>query len=221
MGTSSVFLRARCVVDTGDTSAYFDEATMYIPNICISADAYGRICQNNGSLYAMQGRQFDAVLDDYINLGVPADLNFTSQPFSGEMWVKFDTLTASHKIINKGLLNTDGWLWYVDANGAVVFETDQAAASQTTYSANGAIVVGIWYHLAFSRDGAAVKLYRNGADITSTAGSHTDPATNSTRPLWIGHSSVSLNGQVHEVRIWARPLSGVEVMQDYLETRWG
>jgi len=207
-------------VDNADVSAYFDEATMYIPDLCMSADAYGHICQNNGSLYALMGRQFDAVLDDYINLGIPSSLHFTSQPFSGAVWVKFDALTANHRIITKGLSNTDGWVWYVTTTGILAFETDQAAANQTSASKAGSIVTGVWYHLAFSRNGASVRMYRNGVDITSSPTGHTNPADNSARPFWIGHSTASLNGQVREARIWARPLSGVEVMQDFLETRF-
>jgi len=68
VNVSATFLDARCRVETGDTAVYFDEASLFIPNLAMSRDLYGHPVQNSGSVWhPIYGRLFDGV-DDIITV---------------------------------------------------------------------------------------------------------------------------------------------------------
>src|SRR3990167_6881779 len=80
--------------------------------------------------YGSQGRTL--ALNKYL-VSTATALNFTSGDFSAWAWVKSTDLTANNYILNRGLLNTDGWGFFITSAGALTFRTDQAATSQTSF----------------------------------------------------------------------------------------
>jgi len=119
--------------------------------------------------------------------GDAVDLDFTSEDFSIDGWFLFDAIGTREAILNHGIDDLRGYALYKDANDAIVFETYQAAATQQTKTADGAISASTWYYILVVRDGASVRIYINGVDETTTAGTHIDPAT-TTRQLNIGRA---------------------------------
>jgi len=104
-------------------------------------------------------------------------LNFTSRDFSMIVRVKFDSLATHRTILERGAINTDGYLFWVNDAGSMEAYTSQALASQWSNSAAGSIVIDTWYTLGLSRHGASMRLHRNGLDITNIEGVHINPAT--------------------------------------------
>ena len=77
-----------------------------------------------------------------------------------------------------------------------------------TVVASSAIPVNTWSHLAMTYDGAQLRLYVNGALISSR--DQTGPIATSTSPLWIGGNSPYgeyFNGRIDEVRVYNRALT--------------
>jgi len=150
------------------------------------------------------------------------DLDFTTEDFTLALWINVDDLTVDRYLMARGLLNNDGWLFYVNTNGAVYFFTNQAAANQDTSSANNAITTNSWCQLVITRSGGVVLLYKNGVDITDAAGAHVNPTT-SARKLHIGIHNGEVNnpfdGKMWNPRIWARRLSPTEVMRLFVRER--
>ncbi|HET6953953.1 MAG TPA: LamG-like jellyroll fold domain-containing protein [Acidimicrobiales bacterium] len=74
---------------------------------------------------------------------------------------------------------------------------------------------GVWTHLAVTYDGAALRLYVNGALVRST--SRTGTIATSNDPLAIGGNSAWgewFTGEIDEVNIYNRALTAAEVAQD-------
>ena len=121
---------------------------------------------------------FNPATLDYVE--IPASftqLDFTSEKFSLVVRFKVDDLTNNRYFITRGLANTDGYRLRVNVNGSLWFFTSQVAAEQNTQSSAADIATGTWYTAGLSRSGTAVTLYKNGADVTSVSGTHTDPVT--------------------------------------------
>lgn len=120
---------------------------------------------------------------------------------------------------------TDQPLFFFEANGSSFdklmmwggygFLTLESYTSYGGTGGNGATTLtsGVWYHVAFQRSGADVKLFTNGAldkTITHDAAAAGRTATNSTR---IGFDSSNYpNGlRVANVKAWSRALSASEI----------
>lgn len=78
-----------------------------------------------------------------------------------------------------------------------------------------ALTTNMWTHLAGTYDGATVRLYVNGVQVSSRAQS--GQIAISTNPLQIGGDSLYgqyFPGSIDEVRVYNRALNAAEVQQD-------
>ncbi len=75
--------------------------------------------------------------------------------------------------------------------------------------------LGEWNHIAYTVDGANLKVYFNGVEVGSTTSSSTNSRTAMSFEIggdnWGSHSSV----HVDEVSFWKRPLSAEEIFTIY------
>lgn len=129
---------------------------------------------------------FDPTEPSYVEIAAAdsTQLDFTSEDFSIVCRVYIDDLTGYRWIFSRGITNGDGYEFRINiTDGIPYLNTNQSGAVQTTVG--GTLTTGVWYTLGVSRDGAAVKIYANGVDVTSTSGTHIDPAT-SARSAKIG-----------------------------------
>src|SRR5213078_4654919 len=79
----------------------------------------------------------------------------------------------------------------------------------------GALTANTWAHLAFTYDGATMRLYVNGTQVASRA--QTGAIQTSTNPLQIGGDSLYgqyFAGRIDEVRIYNRALSAAQIQND-------
>lgn len=138
-------------------------------------------------------------------VGTNTAYNFTTGAFTFEGWFYFNSLSNSPVLASRGAFNTDGWYVQVTTAGALQLVTNQAGASQLSRSTN-TIVTGRWYHLAVTRNGAAVRIYISGTDFTSIFGAHVNPVGNAARNLYLGRyesaGTNGLNGRMTQPRIW-------------------
>jgi hypothetical protein len=89
--------------------------------------------------------------------------------------------------------------------GLIKAFTCQSGANQSTSSTAGDIATATWYTVGVSRSGAAIKLYKNGVDVTVTAQTHINPVT-SARTAVIGayndKTGYFLDGKMEFLRIF-------------------
>lgn len=172
----------------------------------------------------LQYLDFDSTNPDWLDApgADTAGLNFTAGDFSVGVWARLDDLSANRSLFCRGLLDTDGWHCQVLMNGSIVLFTNQAGGNQSSISSAGDIVITNWYLIGFSRDGASVRCFINGQDVTATVGTHTDPLT-SARELHIGiydnETGSPFEGAMHRPRAWSRALSRQEWLQLYNKER--
>jgi hypothetical protein len=127
-----------------------------------------------------------------------------------EAWVKPSTVTAAWRdVIYKGNDN-----YYLEATS----DSNGVPGAGGTFGhtlGTGALPVNVWTHLAATYDRVAVRLYVNGALVSSLA--RTAAITTSVNPLEIGGDSIFgqfFQGVIDEVRIYNRPLSPAEIQSD-------
>ena len=163
---------------------------------------------------------FDGV-DDYVNAGNNASLNFVSQDFTITMWIEPATIIpAAQTLFIRGLYQTDGYNFEMRTN-RIWMRTEQAGAEQNTFTTNS-IIANQWQHIVMVRNGSSVTLYRNNINITSSAATHINPLT-STRDALIGiygYTSSPFNGSIDEVRIYNRALSADEIAMQYNSSKY-
>lgn len=152
-----------------------------------------------------------------LDLGNPAILNLGG-PISIATWVRPATLDGYRNVV------THGYMWDPNYNlalriylGAYEFTYWDSADHMASAPAPTGDA-GTWVHLCGVFDGASYYLYRNGALMASTNDA-TVPAAASSATWGIGgrvaqppgDATDFLQGQIDDVRIYGRALSGAEV----------
>ena len=186
----------------------------------MSKDKHGHLCTVTGAVWRPNGHYFDGT-DDYINCGAPSVLDFTSQDFTVEAWLK-RVVAQNSDIYCHGLYSADGYRLFLSSAGSLQLNTNQSGAHQDSISADGEITNDVWFHIVATRLGTTGKVYKNGTDITSTGASHIDPTTSS-RNVYIGQydlDSQRFGGYIGEVRVYNRALTPTEIQYNYLATKW-
>lgn len=149
-----------------------------------------------------------------VNLGAPSSISFTSQPFSVCLWIYPNYLIGTRTLFIRST-GVNGWKFYI-VSGYVTFTSYSPAA---TITSSTLITTGRWYFMVAIRNSTSVRLYSNGIDITSVAGSHSDFVAPSTNLFMGGIGSGALFGYYTLGRIYSRALTAAEVYQTYQSER--
>ena len=144
--------------------------------------------------------------------------NFTSEAFSIEMWINPTSIANSPVLFSNGQFQVSGYYMHLNSSGSVTFRTNQAAASQDSTTAAGTFTTGSWQHLAIVRSGSSVRIYKNGTDVTSSAGTHLNPVS-TTRPFTLGTYAPSptawyYTGSVDDIRVYNYARTQPQVQAD-------
>jgi len=146
------------------------------------------------------------------------ELDFTVEDFTLSIWVYLET-SLDVTLMCRGLQDTDGWfLTVAGPAGRVYFTTNQAAASQVSYS-YPQINLEYWQNIVITRSDNEVYIYINGRDRTEFKDNHVNPTT-SARKLLVGvyddETTNPINGRIWRPRAWVRGLNheGVKAMFD-------
>lgn len=175
-------LRRSCIaldmaLGVGAGSTLFDKS-IYRAHGTISGAAWAAGAHG----YALE---FNSAAKDYVEISADYDhLNFISDDFSIIVRLYVDNYTDYRWIMCRGFYQVDGWdLRLAKTSGKIQFFTSQAGAYQLT---SGTVLpAGQWGTIGMSRSGASVRIYKNGIDVVTSAGTHVDPVT-SARSTIIG-----------------------------------
>jgi len=162
---------------------------------------------------------FDGV-NDYVNLGTPSTISFTTEDFTVEYWFYTNTLVGYQTPVGRAVESANGWDIEIRDNGNIWFKTYTAGAYQSTEAGAGTIAAKTWYHLSFVRQGSKATIYKNGISI-KTGTSHPTSLLPSTNKLLIGAGYAGnqylMNGLIDDVRIYNYARSASQILQDYNE----
>lgn len=178
---------------------------------CTGAPTWASLALNNLNVL-----DFNPATPDYIIIAAAAavDINFTAGDFSLGVWIEPDALGVRNPM-TKGVHETDGYAWQIQGDGSMSLYTSQAWAHQVTHSVAGDIVVNTWQFIVATRDGANVRLYTNGIDVTGTYGVHIDPVSAVANNFYIGVNDAAgaawYDGAMWRPRVWGRALPIEEI----------
>jgi hypothetical protein len=153
------------------------------------------------------------------NVTVEAWVNFAS------MDTRFALAPGAQYIVFKRNSRYDRFEGYAllkirDDHGVdrLCFGVTSAEGNQVGALSSTAVVIGKWYHVAGTYDGAVARLFVNGTMEDSHRAGF--PLNYGTRPLFIGSSGErfwpgNLNGLVDEVSLYNRALSPAEIAGNY------
>ena len=134
-----------------------------------------------------------------------------------EAWLRVDHIGNEMYAICK---DTDQSYALKITNSGVFKGVVYTAGGRVDYSTTDTAVVGTWYHIAMTYDGANVKMYKDSVLKTTTA--ETTNIVKTTQPLRIGAygsyatgGNYSWEGQIDEVRIYNRALSAKEISKNW------
>ena len=162
---------------------------------------------------------FNAATPDYVSIANAdaADLTFTTGNFSGAIWIKPDIITT-FVVMAKGTPNgvgADGWT-FTNIAGALYLYTTQGIGAWQASITPAILTTGSWFFIAFSRDGDSVRIYVNGVDVTSTPGTHIDPAVstdNFTIAIDSTEAGGKFDGNMGKLRLWGRAVEEKEWLE--------
>jgi Concanavalin A-like lectin/glucanases superfamily len=173
---------------------------------------------NNGTLqggasWTTSGKYGKAIsfngTNAYVNVPSSSSLQLTSA-MTLEAWVNPSLLTGHWQdVIYKGNDN-----YYLEADSTSAKPATRCTSGGALFG-TGALTTNTWTHLAGTYDGATLRLYVNGVQVSSRA--QTGPVATSTNPLQIGGDSIYgqyFQGRIDEVRVYNRALSATEIQSD-------
>jgi len=154
---------------------------------------------------------FDGV-NDWVTVNDSAALDLTTG-MTLEAWIRPSSLTTPRAIVLK---ERTGGLAYALASSdtSAAFGYIRTTSDQTV-TAPSPLALATWTHVTVTYDGSTLRLFVNGAQVSSRAVS--GAVTVSSGVLRIGGSSVGglyFSGLIDEVRIYNRALTPGEIQAD-------
>lgn len=161
---------------------------------------------------------------------VDTNQSLASETFTVGAW--FNTSASGiNMILSKE--TTAGWPWNYRIwlnSGQIVGDIAQSGGSnQSLSSPLSTYASGAWYSVMFGRDTSDLYLWVNGLQIATTPNSLAGSITNA-QELWVGRSaftnggasptgSYQYTGDIGQIMVYDRLLSGSEVLQNFNATR--
>ncbi len=145
-----------------NNSTTFNDQSIYARTI--GAGGNTKYTTSNPPTGMTSSLTFDGVDDNLSCVGYDGFL-FGALDFTVEMYVRFASVTGTQSIFEgrPPIAGSQGWLIYASGTGLRVFYDN---ADQVT--AAGVLSLNTWYHIAWSRNNGANRLYKDGTQIGST-----------------------------------------------------
>lgn len=127
------------------------------------------------------------------------------------------------------------WVNLQSSAGAVIFEGttssspsfEKGTATQimfylnnTNFCAINSIATNVWYHIVGTWDATNFRAYNNGL-LQNSAANIASVTFGATAHLGSRNGSVGVNCLTDDLRIWSRPLSAIEILDLYNDSRGG
>jgi hypothetical protein len=150
--------------------------------------------------------KFNGATTDYLYAPVNSADTFGSGNWTIEGWFNFSSVSGNQEMFSKESLNSaQSGIRCVLTSARVQFQlSSNGSTYATTVSCSTALTTGVWYYLAFVRNGIAITVYLNGT--SDGTGSFTG-ALYETNTFWalasrgLYSGGTSFNGYIQDFRI--------------------
>ena len=166
---------------------------------------------NNGT-FILDGSN-DYINSDAISFDLTGDL-------SAEVWFNISVSASDWvRVIGKG----DGGgrtfgFWYNSPSAVFLYQRYGPSGNVGT-SYGLSLQTNTWYHVIVTSSGSTHKLYINGTDVQTQTGAGPFHSSSSTLKVGYGEVHTYHNGRIGLYRIYNRPLTAQEVLQNYNATK--
>lgn len=179
----------------------------------------------NGAAWAAghlnNGLTFDGT-NDYVDAGNKTSMQFGKGDFTAAAWVRTDTVTGDRFLFWYGDVGTDVPSWWVEMqSGKIAFQVDGTSAPTGNFLVTDTAVlpVGVWTHIAVTREDSIIRIYVNGVETKAIYTSNVPNVTSASNGLAIGKDKNGTtrywDGMIDEVRVYDRSLSSKEIQALY------
>src|SRR5690606_12682581 len=124
-------------------------------------------------------------------------------------------------IINTEDNNTHGFMLRCGATGQLSFNLGDGSAWHEIVSPINTLSLNTWQHVAGTYDGSTMRLYLNGVQIGSAAGSFNIGSTGNSMVIgdWSNGTGRNFPGKIDEVRVWNKVI-GASSLLSHLNTAY-
>ena len=146
---------------------------------------------------------------DYWSIPNHTDWDFltsNNQPFTIDLWVRFDSVAANRGFIGQDNGTSHAWGLYWNTSNTLTFEGKKSFQNQS-WTASWIPTINTWYHIACVRDSADNRyLFINGVSLTLSAEQKSSAwSVGAGQPLTIGYIDVAgakhHSGWIDELRV--------------------
>nr|MCU0345062.1 LamG domain-containing protein [Ignavibacterium sp.] len=164
---------------------------------------------------------YNGFSSDRIQVAGTSNLNFSTGGFSISAWIKFTGIAGSgnnYPIVSKHICGEQSGYILMLYNGKLTFWL-AGASGYNILSTNEDYTDEIWHQVVAVYDGTSKFIYVDGVLKNSITFNYS--VTNSADWALGGYNGCNggFNGKVDEIKIYNRPLSAAEVLEDYNLTR--
>lgn len=154
---------------------------------------------------------------DYVAIPDSPSLSPTQQ-LTMEGWVRFDSHRPEARVVVGKYQGNSGRSYMLQVvNGGLVralISHDGSSGNTMDLTSTEGVSTGTWNHVAATYDGAVLKLYLNGIEVGSMAGTGgIDDNPLSVHLGLFGPANLSFDGELDEVRIWSVARTAAEIRQ--------
>ena len=134
---------------------------------------------------------------------IQTDVKIATSDFTVETWARVETIPSSLCYLMGQYMsgNKDTWFSLIFDNALPRFRNGSDGTGKTI-SSSVAITAGRWFHLAATREGTAMKLYLNGAQVATGTANTSDPPPNANFQLFTTGGNKTWGGDLREARVW-------------------
>jgi len=152
--------------------------------------------------------------NDYVSIPDAPELQFGSQDFTVEFWVRLDSVPDFGDVIlgkwnSSSAEGTNEWAFAVSHVGSPYFIMESGYSQNNIGDFSYTMNVDEWYHLALIRNAETIQLYVNGLPIAGGDSFSGYTMNITTLPITIGNGSLGsddANITIDELRIWSEAI---------------
>jgi sialidase-1 len=154
-------------------------------------------------------------VDDYVHVPFAESLAIGASEFTAMAWIRYGVSTADQAILWAYNQGDYAQVWLrAEPNSKRIRGFIQSGSGTASVASAGAYADNVWHHVALQRAAGQLRLWVDGVMVASSAAPSGSISPNRPFKMYAGQrmdGTQRFRGQLDEVRIYRRALSGAEI----------